>query len=172
MKSNKVLNKINSDKKLKFQTIMVAFTMAIGMTLYEISKQVISPDITIWQSHFATIVFSTAIATVVSFCVLRKHIEFNKKIIAKEIESELLNIELENTVEQLENTLSKIKTLSGLLPICASCKKIRDDKGNWNQIELYIKERSEVDFSHSICPDCQKKIYPELYIEKENVSAQ
>jgi ligand-binding sensor domain-containing protein len=57
--------------------------------------------------------------------------------------------------------LADVKVLSGLLPVCASCKKIRDDKGYWNQIETYIAEHSEADFSHGICPDCMKKLYPE-----------
>jgi PAS domain S-box-containing protein len=62
----------------------------------------------------------------------------------------------------LQDALSKIKTLSGLLPICASCKKIRDAQGDWKSIEVYIQERSEAKFSHAICPDCKKKLYPEL----------
>ncbi len=61
------------------------------------------------------------------------------------------------------DALSRIKTLSGLLPICSSCKKIRDDKGYWKQIESYISEHSEALFSHGICPDCAKNIYPELF---------
>lgn len=69
---------------------------------------------------------------------------------------------LQTTVADLETALSEIKTLSGLLPICASCKKIRDDKGYWNQIETYISSHSAAEFSHSICPDCIKKLYPEL----------
>ena len=64
--------------------------------------------------------------------------------------------------KELQEALSKVKALSGLLPICASCKKIRDDKGYWNQIESYIRDHSEADFSHSICPGCKKKLYPEL----------
>jgi hypothetical protein len=63
---------------------------------------------------------------------------------------------------ELQEALSEIKTLSGLLPICASCKKIRDDKGYWNQIEAYIRDRSEAEFSHSICPECAKRLYSEL----------
>jgi hypothetical protein len=55
-----------------------------------------------------------------------------------------------------------VKTLSGYLPICASCKKIRDDKGYWNQVEAYISEHSEIEFSHGLCPDCAKKLYPDL----------
>ncbi len=64
--------------------------------------------------------------------------------------------------DQLQKALSEVKQLSGFLPICASCKNIRDDKGYWNQIESYIRDHSEAEFSHSICPDCAKKLYPEF----------
>ena len=65
--------------------------------------------------------------------------------------------------KRVEEALAKVKKLSGLLPICSHCKKIRDDKGYWNQIEAYIRDHSEADFSHSICPECAKKLYPEFY---------
>jgi hypothetical protein len=61
----------------------------------------------------------------------------------------------------------KMKYLEGILPVCASCKKIRDDKGNWHQIESFIRDRSEAEFSHSICPECAKKLYPELELHKK-----
>lgn len=64
--------------------------------------------------------------------------------------------------DNLQKALSKIKVLSGFLPICASCKKIRDDKGYWSQIEVYIRDHSEAEFSHSICPTCVKKLYPDF----------
>jgi PAS domain S-box-containing protein len=67
-----------------------------------------------------------------------------------------------NLIKKLQDALSQVKQLSGFLPICASCKKIRDDKGYWNQIESYIRERSDAEFSHSICPDCSKKLYSDL----------
>ncbi len=75
-------------------------------------------------------------------------------------------MEKENLILELKKAMSKIKTLSGLLPICSSCKKIRDDKGYWNQLEAYISSHSEADFSHSICPECEKKLYPEIYKDK------
>jgi len=65
----------------------------------------------------------------------------------------------------LEQALANVKKLSGFLPICAACKKIRDDKGYWNQIEAYIREHSEAQFSHGICPECAKSLYPEFYEE-------
>ena len=75
--------------------------------------------------------------------------------------------EREQLIDQLQEALAKIKTLSGFLPICASCKMIRDDKGYWNQIETYIQNHSEAEFSHSICPDCAKRLYPDFYIGKK-----
>lgn len=70
--------------------------------------------------------------------------------------------EKERLIHELSEALSKIKTLKGLIPICASCKKIRDDQGFWQQIESYIRDHSEAEFSHGICPDCRDKLYPNL----------
>jgi PAS domain S-box-containing protein len=72
-----------------------------------------------------------------------------------------LEEEKQKVIIELQNALSEVKKLSGFLPICASCKKIRDDKGYWNEVEQFISERSETQFSHSICPDCMRKLYPE-----------
>jgi len=72
---------------------------------------------------------------------------------------------LAQTIDELREALSNVKLLSGLLPICSSCKKIRDDKGYWNQIESYIRDHSEAEFSHSICPSCAKKLYPEIHLK-------
>jgi PAS domain S-box-containing protein len=71
--------------------------------------------------------------------------------------------EREQLILELQAALGEVKTLSGLLPICASCKNIRDDKGYWNQIEVYIRQHSDADFTHGICPDCARKLYPEIY---------
>lgn len=68
-------------------------------------------------------------------------------------------------IEQLRRALSQVKTLSGLLPICASCKKIRDDQGYWQQVEEYVRAHADVEFSHGICPDCAEKLYGDLYRE-------
>lgn len=74
----------------------------------------------------------------------------------------------EELIEKLNEALSQVKKISGFLPICASCKKIRDDKGYWNQIEIYLKEHSEAQFSHGICPECAKKLYPGMKFPKSN----
>jgi CheY-like chemotaxis protein len=71
--------------------------------------------------------------------------------------------ERERLIHELEDALAEIKTLRGILPICSSCKKIRDDEGYWNQLEAYIQEHSEAVFSHGLCPECGKKLYPEVF---------
>ncbi|MBN1295352.1 response regulator [bacterium] len=63
-------------------------------------------------------------------------------------------------IGELSQALAEIKTLRGILPICANCHKIRDDKGYWKKVEVYIRDHSEAEFSHGICPDCMKKLYP------------
>jgi hypothetical protein len=65
---------------------------------------------------------------------------------------------------ELQKALSEVKTLRGFLPICSSCKKIRDDTGYWNQLEAYIHNHTEAQLSHGICPDCAEKLYPDLKI--------
>jgi PAS domain S-box-containing protein len=76
--------------------------------------------------------------------------------IAKNLEDEKQHV-----IADLQQALSEIKTLRGIIPICASCKKIRDDKGLWNQVEQYIKQHTDSEFSHSICPECSEKLYPQ-----------
>jgi len=68
--------------------------------------------------------------------------------------------ERDQLIRELQRALTQVKTLSGMLPICSGCKKIRDDLGYWNRIETYISEHSEAQFSHGICPDCAKKYFP------------
>jgi hypothetical protein len=76
--------------------------------------------------------------------------------------------EHERIIVKLKNALSEVKALSGLLPICSHCKKIRDDKGYWNQLEAYIHEHSDARFSHGICQECAKKYYPDYDIYEDN----
>jgi hypothetical protein len=66
-------------------------------------------------------------------------------------------------IADLRKALDEVETLRGLLPICASCKKIRDDRGYWNTVEDYFSNRSKVDFSHTLCPDCIRNMYPDLW---------
>jgi len=79
--------------------------------------------------------------------------------------SEKKEIELKQKklIIELQNALDEVKTLSGLIPICAHCKNIRDDKGYWTSVEQYISTHTDIDFSHAICPDCVKEHFPKIY---------
>lgn len=74
--------------------------------------------------------------------------------------------ERDNLIVELQEALATIKTLHGILPICSSCKKIRDDKGAWTQMEAYITEHTDAEFSHGICSECAQKLYPEYFKRK------
>jgi CheY-like chemotaxis protein len=78
--------------------------------------------------------------------------------------------ERESLIARLESALQEIKQLSGLLPICSACKKIRDEQGAWHPIEAYITSRSEAHFSHSICPECTQELYPELNADSKDTA--
>jgi len=87
---------------------------------------------------------------------LRARVEVGRQLVA-------MQEVLADKIEELRKALEQIKTLRGIVPICANCKKIRDDQGYWNQVEEYVRDHSEAEFSHSICPDCMKNLYPEFY---------
>lgn len=88
----------------------------------------------------------------------------NDKLKRQIVERRKAEKEKEDLIIDLKKALGEVKKLGGLLPICASCKKIRDDKGYWNQLEDYIRKHSEAEFSHSVCPECARKLYPELLV--------
>ncbi len=73
------------------------------------------------------------------------------------------HLKIRRLIGELRNALGNVKKLGGMLPICANCKKIRDDRGYWNKIEKYIHEHSEATFTHGICPECEKKLYPAAF---------
>ncbi|MEK6743128.1 MAG: PAS domain S-box protein [Nitrospirota bacterium] len=76
---------------------------------------------------------------------------------------QMIEEERERLIGELKEALENVKKLEGMLPICSSCKRIRDDKGGWNQLEVYIHEHSNAEFSHGICPDCAVKLYPDYF---------
>ncbi len=77
------------------------------------------------------------------------------------------NNELQQKNKELQQALNSVNTLSGLLPICAHCKKIRDDAGYWQDVEIYIRDHSDAVLSHGLCPDCVVDLYPESYSENQ-----
>lgn len=86
----------------------------------------------------------------------------NKQLKIEINERSLAEIERDKTIKNLKHALEEVKTLRGILPICSYCKKVRDDEGYWEQVEVYIHKHSLADFSHSVCPDCVKKHYPDF----------
>jgi PAS domain-containing protein len=91
----------------------------------------------------------------------------NGRVVRLEIATDITErkqgeLERERLLEDVREALARVKTLSGLFPICAACKKIRDDEGYWNQIEFYIEQYSDAEFTHSICPDCSNRLYGDL----------
>jgi hypothetical protein len=91
--------------------------------------------------------------------ILEAHERIERDIAArKQVEEER-----EQLIRELQEAMAKVKMLSGMLPICSSCKSIRDDQGYWQRIEEYIRDHSEAEFTHSVCQECARKLYPELY---------
>jgi|SRR5208283_4081645 len=146
--------------------VMSGLDMARKIREESSDKQII-----VTTSHSDTDYFLAAIDIAVDQYIL-KPVQRDKLIAAvskcadyvlrkREIQS--YNEEREKLILELKEANAKVKTLSGYLPICASCKKIRDDKGYWEQIETYISEHSDAVFSHAICPECGKKLYPKYY---------
>ena len=116
---------------------------------YEIEN--VRPDgTTVWTESIVSPVFNNE-GNLIAFEGISRDITERKR----------LEKEKENLIIELQKTLSEVKQLSGFLPICSSCKKIRDDEGYWKEVETYISDHSETQFSHGICPDCIRKLYPE-----------
>jgi hypothetical protein len=107
--------------------------------------------------RFAAIIYSGIwFVGIAGLLIFRKNIQDNLS------ERKKTEEEKSNLIFELQNSLARVKKLGGLLPICSSCKKIRDDTGYWHQVEKYVRDHSEAEFSHSICPDCMRKLYPDF----------
>jgi hypothetical protein len=118
----------------------------------------------VWQSHKKGIEIENRPV----LAILKQVAEINVKLTLAQQEIEARNAvekERDRVIVELKQALSEVKTLRGFLPICSNCKKIRDDKGYWNQIEVYVRDHSEAEFTHGICPECFKKLYPKELLE-------
>ncbi|HDR05689.1 MAG TPA: hypothetical protein ENN84_10670 [Candidatus Marinimicrobia bacterium] len=124
---------------------------------------------TIYQALFVNLSLC-AMITIIFTILIQRRIRSYQRLTEKQ-KSEIIHQHTELLLinKDLLQALEKVKRLRGLLPICASCKKIRDDKGYWQQIEVYIKDHSDADFSHGICPDCMKKLYPEYDFDNHDL---
>lgn len=88
--------------------------------------------------------------------------------VSTHIELQSIRKEQSRLISELQAALAEVKQLRGIIPICANCKKMRDDKGYWMQVEHYLREHSDAEFSHSLCPDCLHELYPDLMGEEKS----
>ena len=130
-----------------------------GLMILGVSTFFIAP------SSFAT----PQISAVLVLSIFAWSLDLTTRIKGREREQKrLLARRVEERTLELRNALDRVKTLSGLLPICSSCKKIRDDQGYWNSVEGYLRQRADVDFTHGICPDCKERLYGDYLNEDGN----
>jgi hypothetical protein len=136
--------------------------------------QIIIPPF-FWQTNvfkFIAGICAILLSIVITNILLRhrfhQRLQYTQRQFAEEkaLQLQQSNLILQERQRELEEALTNIKTLSGMIPICASCHKVRDDKGFWERVETYIQQHSTATFSHGICPDCAKKLYPDFYKAK------
>ncbi|UCD82084.1 MAG: hypothetical protein JSW26_11850, partial [Desulfobacterales bacterium] len=121
---------------------------------YDITDRKKQLDRIVSRSSYSLFSLACGLATVVTILLIKENKVDAERNHAQEKQKSL--------ILELQKALAEVKTLSGMLPICAGCKKVRDDKGYWKQIESYLLDHSEAKFSHGICPECAKKLYPDL----------
>jgi len=132
---------------------------------------VFGTEITFFTSYSNNLMirFIPAYMTIFLFAFV---IEKSRDIVQKRLKNSKTNLEKSNDekkklIRELEEKIDEIKVLRGIVPICASCKKVRNDSGFWEQVEKYIQERSEAKFTHGLCPECTKKLYGDYLDEEE-----
>lgn len=141
---NKGLDAIDQDKHNEIRQKWIAVRYEYGIAVKDIIK---------WVSVISLIAFSSIVIFFLWNRWLTREIQKRRRI---EAEKELL-------IKDLQTALDEIKTLRGILPLCSFCKRIREDSGYWEQVDVYIHKYSQADISHSICPDCLKENYPHEY---------
>jgi hypothetical protein len=127
--------------------------------VFEIYSDITDSKLHLDRLRLRTNINIFAISVILLLAVIVSVVKANRSI----TERIKMEAEREKLIRELQHALAEVKKLSGFLPICASCKKIRDDKGYWNQIEEYIRTHSEAEFSHGLCPDCTRVLYPDFF---------
>lgn len=159
---------------LKRRRLLLVVTVFLPIMTGMFAVEYFRPDLVVpYESltqRFTDVFFTCVISTAVIFFVLnlilssydrdRRELDRSNRLLEEKM-NDLSRINVE-----LEDALDRVDTLSGLLPICSSCKKVRDDEGYWNQIENYIRKHSRASFTHGICPECAKRLYPDLQVTK------
>ncbi|MCP4721174.1 MAG: hypothetical protein GY860_17105 [Desulfobacteraceae bacterium] len=151
------------DKKQLFMALSIMIILASVFFLIEADYPQILSDYPKTnfqlQDIFTTLILLSIILVIAIFTIVKDYQTEHDKVTKSNKLLQKANSELEKKNRELEKAFDDINELSGLVPICSNCKKIRDDKGYWNQIESYIERHSQASFSHGICPDCSDKFY-------------
>ena len=142
------VRKIGANRMVALATAMIV-TLSVAFTSF---------SLVVFQGYIDLLGIGICIGVPLLIFPLPAKIFFSMFLKLQEAEEELRAKNL-----SLENALCQVKTLSGLLPICCSCKKIRDDNGYWNELEHYFSEHSDLQLSHGFCPECVERLYPELH---------
>ena len=146
---------------IKRGTFMSLFLLGMASTVFAVGSKV-----SFFTSYSIDLVlrFIPAYLTIHLFAFVMEKVreKVQSRLKTSNMELEKANKEKEKLIHELKKTMNEVKTLRGILPICTNCKKIRDDDGYWEQVEKYIQNRSEAQFSHSLCPECAKKLYPDF----------
>ncbi len=129
--------------------------MGVFEIYYDVTERKKKLDHLLSRSSVTVATLALGLITAIVLLLVREN-----RVIAERKEAEEKR---ETLILELQKALSEVKTLSGLLPFCASCKKVRDDKGYWKQVETYIHQHTNARVSHGICPDCAKILYPDLF---------
>ena len=144
------------------KNIPVIFITAVSEAMDE-AKSFSLGSVDYIAKPFSPLTVKARVRTHLALAAAQNKLEQKNAALVHEIEQrKLAEAKQARLIEQLQEALTQVRQLSGLLPICANCKKIRDDDGYWSQVEDYIGKHSEVQFSHGICPDCAKKLYPTI----------
>ena len=140
----------------------IAYLWVSGFLIFpgDAGRYILLP--TVWATMTSAFLVTTALVFVSSTRIVH---ELNELVDTIDEQRRLIderNTEVTRINEELEQALKEVKTISGLLPICSNCKKIRDDQGYWQQVERYVEVHSDVTFTHGLCPDCIESLYPEI----------
>lgn len=141
-------------------TVFSVIHLAILLSLFTFGKTI---DMPVSYGFFwsTRILFAYSAVFLMTLIAEKLRATIQKKLLRTGEQLEQTVREREKLIAELTDTLNEVKTLRGIIPICAHCKKIRSDKGYWEQVEQYVQDRSEAQFSHALCPDCAKDLYPD-----------
>lgn len=141
---------------LRAGVLASAVTIALNLFLYQVT------GVAVWDQMMRSGMAAGSVALLVLGAVTGRMSDLSRRIREELAARRIAEEARERLVQELQSTLSEVRALSGLLPICASCKKIRDDQGYWQQVEMYVQAHSEAQFTHGFCPDCLEKLLAEI----------